>query len=60
MVGLFNLGGGEIILILATLLILVAVPAVVVGIIFLIIRMNRKHGSSVSPSAPPPIQGSRP
>jgi hypothetical protein len=44
MLGLFNLGGGEIVLILALLAMLLVVPAVLIGVIFLIIRMSRKGG----------------
>ncbi|HEV2394186.1 MAG TPA: hypothetical protein VG146_17675 [Verrucomicrobiae bacterium] len=42
MFGLFNLGGGEIILVLTMLFILIAVAAVLAGIISLIIRMATK------------------
>jgi len=57
MLGLFNIGGGEIILILILLLILTVPFAVVVGVILLIVRANkRKHealGGSVPPRIPP-------
>ena len=59
MLGLFNLGGGEIVLILALLAMLLVVPAVLVGVIFLIIRMTRKSGWCASGPAPPPIQTGR-
>jgi hypothetical protein len=56
MLGLFNLGGGEIVLILALLAMLLVVPAVLIGVIFLIIRMTRKRGCGASAPVPPPIQ----
>ena len=49
MIGLFNLGGGEIVLILFLLAILVLVPAAIIGLIFLIIHLTR---SPSKPSAP--------
>ena len=59
MLGLFNLGGGEIVLILALLALLLVVPSVLAGVIFLIIRMSRKSGPCASAPVPPPIQSGR-
>jgi hypothetical protein len=59
MLGLFNLGGGEIVLILALLAMLLVVPSVLAGVIFLIIRMSRKSGACASALVPPPIQSGR-
>jgi hypothetical protein len=59
MFGLFNLGGGEIVLILILLSMLLIVPATLIGIIFLIVRLTRKATNPASPSGPPPIQGGR-
>jgi hypothetical protein len=43
MLGLFNLGGGEIILGLGLLVALVVIPVIFIGGIILIIRMTRKN-----------------
>ena len=59
MLGLFNLGGGEIVLILALLAALLVVFAVLIGVIFLIVRMTRKSGCCASTPVTPPIQGGR-
>jgi heme/copper-type cytochrome/quinol oxidase subunit 2 len=59
MVGLFNLGGGEILLILFILFILLVVPVTVFAFIFLIIRM-RRSANQQRPTAPPPIHSSKP
>jgi hypothetical protein len=58
MLGLFNLGGGEIVLILILLSMLLIVPAALIGLIFLIIRLTRKSSRTPS-SMQPPIQTSR-
>jgi len=59
MVGLFNLGGGEIILGLGLLAVLVVVPAVLIGAIVVIIRMTRKNRCCEAASVPSPIQSGR-
>jgi hypothetical protein len=67
MLGLFSLGLGEIALRgieinvsfpRSLLFILLAVPAVVLGIILLIIRM-RRSANPQPPTAPPPMPGSK-
>jgi hypothetical protein len=57
---LFNLGGGEIILILVLLLILVAVPALIAGVIWLVVQSNRKAGNAPVPSPARPAQNASP
>ena len=52
MLGLFNLSGSEIVLILALLAMFVVAPAVLIGVIFLIIRMTRKSSACASSSNP--------
>jgi hypothetical protein len=59
MLGLFNLGGGEIILGLALLAVLIVVPAIVLGGVVLIIRMTRKNRCCEPASVPSPIQSGR-
>ncbi len=46
LLAMFNLGGGEIILIMALLAILIVPLAVVAGVIFLIIHLTRKKDST--------------
>jgi hypothetical protein len=57
--GLFNLGAGEIILILALLAMLLLVLAVVVGISLLIVRATRKTANPPSLAVPPLIQSNK-
>jgi hypothetical protein len=59
MLGLFNLGGGEIILGLGLLAMLIAVPAIVIGGIVLIVRMTRKNRCCETASVPTPSQSGR-
>jgi len=59
MLGLFNLGGGEIILGLGLLAVLAVGAAIVIGGIVLIIRMTRKNGDCEPASASSPIQNGR-
>jgi len=58
MFGLFNLGGGEIVLILCLLSMMLVVPAGIIGLVFTIIRITRKASSSSS-RVPPLIQTDR-
>ena len=53
MLALFNLGGGEIILILALLLILVVWVVVIAVVIFMVLRGNKQE-PKISPGAMPP------
>ncbi len=57
--GLFNIGGGEIVLALATLLIVLMVGAVFLGLIFAIVRGARKPGNT-PPRGTPPAPSHRP
>jgi hypothetical protein len=59
MLGLFNLGGGEIILGLGLLAVLIVVPAIVLGGIALIIRMTRKNRGCEPASVSAQIQSGR-
>ena len=56
MLGLFNLGGAELVLILILLSILLIVPATVVGIVFLVMRLTRKTANPAPSSGPPPAK----
>jgi len=49
MLGLFNLGGDEIVLILILLSMLLIVPAALIGLIFLITRLTRKSSRTSRP-----------
>jgi hypothetical protein len=60
MLALFDLGGGEIILILILRLILTVPFAVVVGVIFLIVRANKRKQEISPGSAPPRIPPANP
>jgi hypothetical protein len=53
--GLFNLGGGEIVLILVLLSVLVLAALAILGMVFLILYCARKW----SPRVPPSIQTSK-
>jgi hypothetical protein len=57
--GLFNISGGEIVLALATLLIVLMVGAVFLGLIFAIVRGARKPGNAPTRGTPP-AHGPRP
>ena len=57
---LFNTVRGDIILIVATLLIVAMVGAVFVGLIFTIVRASRKAGNNRLPSGSPPVDGEKP
>ena len=58
MLGLFNISGGEIILLFCSLMVLVAgVVAVVLGVLWLLARQQKSSGTVPpveSPSSPPP------
>jgi hypothetical protein len=60
MFGLFNLSGGEIILVLASLFLVLIVPAAVLSIIFLVIRATRRTANQPPPTSPSAIPGTKP
>ena len=60
MLALFNLGGGQIILILILLLILIVPVAVVAGVIFLVVRANKRKRELSSGAVPAQIPPARP
>ena len=53
--GLFNLGGGEIVLILVLLSVLVLAALAILGLVFLILYFVRKSSTRV----PPPVQSGK-
>ena len=55
LLGLFNIGGGEIVLLLALFGFLAISALAVVAIVFLILHFHRKSTVAAGSSAPPPL-----
>ncbi len=58
--GLFNLGGGEILLLLILVSVFVVLPVIALVLALVLYRAARKEQAAQIASAPPPVQAGRP